>query len=355
MEKKSKSHPILLQERPWANNENKVWLASSINLYRNFEKFKFPIKLDSDRKHQMISLASNHLLKTKLLSHPELIPVEEMSPTEKEFLVEHFLSPQSFHQAHSGEGFILDDTGEFLASLNIQNHIHFELIDTRGDLESSWNRIVTIETELGKTIPYTFSPKFGFMTSNPRQCGTGFLLTVFLQPSALIHTGKIDEVIERLTTNDIALTGLQGDPNKIIGDIFAVHNRRMLGVTEENIISIIRIFTTKLLVEENGARSALRKEENPEVMDKVSRAYAVLMHSYQMETIEALDAISLLKLGVDLGWIEGITIAELNHLFFNCRRGHLLSRYENELVSEEIPHKRSEFIHDSLKKLKLKI
>lgn len=355
MPRKNKSHSLLYQNKPWANNNNNIWLASTINLHRNVDKFPFPSKLDKGKRSQIISLLGKILLQSKNLKKPVLIKTEDIGPIEKEYLVEHFLSSQSFQQAHSGEAFILDESGTFLTTLNINNHIQFELIDCRGELETAWNHMVKIETELGQSINYSFSQKFGFLTSDTTLCGTGFTLKIFMQPSALIHTGLLNETLDRNKMNGITFTGMQGNPNEIIGDIYTVMNDHSLGLTEENIISTLRLFITKLLVEENTLRSHLRKEENAEVMDKVSRAYGVLSHSYQIETVEALDALSLLKLGADLEWLDGITPQELNRLFFDCRRAHLLTKFDNEINQEEIPHKRAEFIHKALKKAKLKI
>ena len=76
-----------------------------------------------------ISLLSKTLLHSKNLKNPVLIKTEDIGPAEKEYLVEHFLSSQSFHQAHSGEAFILDESGKFLTTLNVNNHVQFELID----------------------------------------------------------------------------------------------------------------------------------------------------------------------------------------------------------------------------------
>jgi len=355
MPQKDKSHAVLYQNKPWANNDNNIWLASTINLHRNVEKFPFPSKLEKEKRSQIISLLSKTLLHSKILKNPVLIKTEDIGPNEKEYLVEHFLSSQSFHQAHSGEAFILDESGKFLTTLNVNNHVQFELIDCMGELETAWNHMVKIETELGSAINYSYSSKFGFLTSDTSSCGTGFKLKIFLQPSALIHTGRLQETLERIKTESIRLTGLQGDPNEIIGDIYTVINNYTLGLTEENIISTVRLFTTRLMVEENSVRSLLRKEENPEVMDKVSRAFGVLIHSYQIEAVEALDAISLLKLGADLKWLEGVSPQELNRLFFDCRRAHLLAKCDSEITQEEIPHKRAEFIHKALKKAKLMI
>lgn len=348
-------HPQLYRNKPWEDNENNIWLASTINLYRNLEKFLFPAKLEKEKRDQIISVVSRKLLQSKNLIKPTLIKTEELGPIQKEYLVEHFLSSQGFHRAHSGEAFILDDTGTFLATLNVNNHIQFELIDCRGELESAWNHIVKIEAELGSEVNYSFSSKFGFLTADTMNCGTGFILKIFLQPSALIHTGLIDEVLSKIKIEGITLTGLQGNPNEIIGDIYTVTNQYTLGLTEENIISSIRLFITKLMVEENTLRTHLRKEENAIVMDKVSRAYGILIHSYQIGAVEALNSISLLKLGADLGWLEGVTPNELNRLFFDCRMAHLLSKFDYEVNQDKLQHMRAEFIHKTLQKAKLKI
>lgn len=355
MIRKSRSHSALYQKKPWANNDNNIWLASTINLYRNLEKFHFPGKLEKDKSDLIISLISKVLLHSDLLKNPFIIKSEEIGPLEKEYLVEHFLSGLGFQQAHSGEGFILDDSGKFLTTINVGNHVQFELIECNGELEAAWNHMVKIETALAQSIQYAFSSKFGFLTTKPNNSGTGFTLTVYLQLSALIHLGLIDEVVKKTTKDEIRITGLQGDPNEIIGDIYAIRNHYTLGLTEENIISSIRLFTTKLMVEENTARSHLRSDPNPELMDKVSRAYGLLIHSYQIEPIEALNAISLIKLGADLGWLTGVDPKQLNRLFFDCRRAHLLSRFKEEVPQEEIPHLRAEFIHETLKNAKLEI
>ncbi len=352
---KSEKDPILSQTQPWANNDNEVWLASTIVLSRNMEKFKFPGKLEEGRQKQIVSLISKELLADGLLDHPSLLMAEELSPLKKEFLVEHFLSQSSFQMAHTGEAFVVDATGAFLAVLNMKDHIQMHLIDCQEELERAWNRLVEIETHLGKSISYSFSPKYGFHTSDFTQCGTALNVSVFLQMPAVIHSEAIDEVLEKLSDESLRVTGIQGSPTEIVGDILVVQNNYTLGVTEENIISNLRAFTTKLLVEENSRRSKIRQEKSAVIKDRVSRAYGILTHSYQIEAIEALNAISLLKLGRNLGWVTGLTLQEVNRLFFNCRRAHLLHQYETDLKPEEVLHKRAEYIHSALKQVTLVI
>lgn len=337
----------------WAQNNNPIWLASTVRLFRNIEKFKFPVKLDGDRRKQIVSLLSKEFQGMEQLNKPNLFKAEELSSLEKEYLVEHFLSNQSFHSTGSGEAFIIDASGEKMISLNLRNHVQFESIDTNSELETTWNQLVKLETSLGKNISYSYSSKFGFLTADPTQCGTGLSVTVFLQLSGLIHMEMIDGILEKMVDESFVVTGIQGSPTEIIGDVIVIQNNYTLGVTEENIIGAVRSLATKLLLEEHAIRTQIKNKNNSEIKDKISRAFGILIHSYQIEAVEALNAISLLKLGVDLGWLEGINMIQLNELFFNCRRAHLLCQFENKIPQEDIQHKRSEFIHKALKDAKL--
>lgn len=355
MPNNDKAHSFICQTKPWVNNSNSVWLASTVSLSRNIEKFKFPGKLSSQSKKQIVALIDKEPLQIEGLQSPLLIKANETSPLDKEYLSEHFLTIHSSQTAEAGEGFILDQTGEFLGQINIENHLKFLVLDAKGDLEGAWNRLAKIESAMGKLWSYSYSSKFGFMTADPTQCGTGMHATVFLQLPGLIHTEAIDKFLEDNTDESLNITGIHANPTEIIGDILMIQNNYTLGLTEENILSSIRSITTKLQSEENVARSTIKAENNPNIKDKVSRAYAILLHSYQIEAIEALNAISLVKLGVDLGWISGTSISELNSLFFTCRRAHLLNQFTDKIAQDELTHKRAEFIHKALKNIKLEI
>ena len=348
-----KSDIILKQRKPWENNENSVWLASIMSFSRNIEKFKFPMKLEVDRKKQLISIVTGHLSTNPSLKNPQILRAEDIVPLDKEYLSEHFFTNVNFHQAHIGEAFVLDEKGEFLATVNIGNHIQLYLLDVKNELESTWNRLMAIESSLGKTVSYAYSNKYGFLTADYNCCGTAFNTTVFLQVPALVHTGKLEEWLEKFSDESLLITGIQGNPKEIIGDTLMVQNNYTLGVSEENIITSLRSFSTKISIEENSVRNKIKQEESAEIKDKVSRAFGILMHSYQIEAVEALNALSLLKLGLELGWLTGIQVKDVNKLFLSCRRAHLLNHYkQKKLKSEDIPHKRAEFIHERLQEVK---
>lgn len=344
----SKNQLLSLKD-PWSRDENPIWLASLIELHRNIEKFNFPGKLDTDRQKQIISFIYKEFVDNNLLKNGYFLKGEECSPLEKDFMVEHFLTSESFQHAHLGEAFIVDKMGELMLAINMRDHLQFYLLDTKGELENSWNKLVKMETKLGKSILYSYSPTFGFLTSDPSYCGTGLSIKIFLQLPGLIHLNQLNDVLAKYTDDSIKITGMQGDPTDLIGDVVTLQNNYSLGFNEENIISLLRTATTRILVEEKSIRTLIKQQESFDLKDKVARAFGILIHSYQIEAIEALNEISLLKLGLECGWLTGVSTQQLNELFFNCRRGHLLRSFPDKIGPEELRHKRAQFIHQTLK------
>ncbi len=322
---------------------------------RNFSKFKFPQKLDKPRLEQVISVVWDALKGCPELVEPKLLKSQEMGPLEKEFLLEHFLAQDSFHHAHGGEGFIIDSSSEFLGTINIQNHLQLTLTDTQQEIEKSWNRLIKIESYIGKSTDYAFNPRFGFLNANPARSGTGLIISLFLHIPAIIHLGELPELLERQKEEEIEATGLQGSPREMIGDILVARNSCSLGLTEEYILTSLRMWATRAVVSEVTLRKRLREKGDEQLKNKVARSLGILTHSYQLEAVEALNAMSLVKLGVDVGWISSAAGLNLNQAFFNCRRAHLIDTLGREIDIPQLPRKRAEYLQAIAKELTLVI
>ena len=354
-QEKPPSDPIFHLKNPWEKHSHKVWLATGLTLSRNLQKFKYPHKLDKAREVQVLSLIHESLLKCPELDKPELFRSEELGPLEKEFLLEHFLLAESFHQAHAGEGFVIDGTGEFLGVLNVADHVQLNMIDTQQEIEKSWNKLSKIEGHLSKTLDFAFHPRFGFLSSNPRLAGTALTISLYLHIPAIIHTGELAELLEKEKEEEVEAVGLQGKTSEMIGDILVARNTCTLGLTEEYILTTMRMWATRAVVAEISIRKKLMENNNESMKNKVTRALGLLTHSYQLEVIEALNALSLVKLGIEVGWIQAPPGLNMNQALFNSRRAHLINQLETKVDIPELPRKRAAFLHQIASQLTLAI
>lgn len=335
---------------PWDDNNNDIWLASTLKLYRNVSKYHFSGKLNPSQRKQVLSLLEHEIMLLSHLNQASFFHAEDLSPTQKEFFFEHFLPTEGFHHAHTGEGFVVDSSGHFFGVVNVRDHLQLQVTETQGELENAWMHLTNVEMELGKSVQFSFSPKFGFLTADPWHCGTAFVVRTFLHLPALIDSETFWDVLEAHNKDSaVVATSFRGDTEELIGDIVTLYNQHTIGVTEGDIISNLRTATTKLIVAEKGLRAKYKNECPDNIRDTISRAYGLLKHSYQLEIIEAWEALSACKLGIDIGLISGINHLTLNRLWFDSRRAHLLKDCEEKVSAEDVSVKRAQYIHDNFK------
>ncbi|MBY0529178.1 MAG: protein arginine kinase [Rhabdochlamydiaceae bacterium] len=346
----------LLNHTPWENEINPIWPASLFILRRNLNKYLFPTKMNPSEFQQTFEILKDRVLKTPALDQPICLKAEELSALCKQFLFEHFLCRESFQNTSTHQGFIVDTSSRFMAMLNIEDHLQLQMVDYKGAWENTWNTLNKMETALGETLEYAFNSRFGYLTSNPALSGTGFTVHVFLHLPALIHTEQLLDTLTKLKEEEVTVSGMQGSLDELVGDLVILQNTYTLGVNEENILHALHSMAMKLMALEKTLRTHIQTENHLEIKDLVCRAFGLLMHSYQLQTKEALSSLSLLSLGLDLGWIAGVTHQTLYNAFFTCRRSHLLHALNEKNTEEhEIPRKRAEYLHKILHGIELKI
>lgn len=342
--------PTSLFEHPlWEEERNPIWLGSNLILQRNLAKNKFPVKQSAHEMQNCATILVDTLKKDKTL----YLPAEELSPLDKEFLFEHFLCLEGFQNADKGQGFILDETGRFLALININNHLQLQLVDTTGNLDAAWAQLVRLESDIGQKLEYAFSPNFGYLTSDPTQSGTALQAALYLHVPALHHTQHLPDLL-RSQEEEILPLSLEGAIDDLTGDILILKNRYSLGISEDSMLNILQTMALRLMSAEKTLRAELKQKQDPAIKDFISRAYGLLLHSYQLQTKESLNSLSALKLGIDLGWISGISMQKINNLFFKCRHAHLaFSSKEKPTETQELAHQRATFIHQEIQGISL--
>lgn len=338
---------------PWDSNDNVIWLASTIKLSRNIEKFHFAHKLATDRKKQLLSLILNAFSGAKMPVQFTICKAELLQPTEKEFLIEHFLLSDGLQEARVGAAVGFDTTGTRLILFNCKDHITLQKTDVDGTLEKSLEELVTIENAAAEELNFAFSEKYGFLTTDPLQCGTGCSISCFLHVPGLIHTATLTSALEKEKCEAVVATGLLGNPDEFLGDIVVLKNLYTLGVTEENTASTMQNAVLHFVLSEKEARRKIRDEKTPAIVDMILRAVGLLKYSYVLEVPETLNALSLIKLGLEIGWLKGIKNKEINRLFFDCRRSHLRAALSETVDKNQIVRERAEYLRRAVATLEL--
>ena len=203
---------------------------------------------------------------------------------------------------------LINDDENICIMINEEDHIRIQVFSAGQELKNALNLEMEIDEKLSKLIPYSYSEKYGFLTSCPTNVGTGLRGSVMVHLPALTKTGNIRKVLEVVNGFDMNIRGLYGEGSKVSGDIYQISNKQTLGISEEETIKSLKIITDKVVEQERLARKMLAKQQI-ELEDKVYRAFGVLANAKKISSEECNQLLSDVKLGTDLGIIK-----ELNDL-----------------------------------------
>lgn len=355
MNQKADLSAKILENIPWKSDSNPIWPFTAFILRRNVSKFHFPSKLNPNEAAQLLTTLKSAIFNIPEMSGGFFFKKEDLGPLDKELLLEHFLFMGAIPESPSGSGFLINPSTVLMNMLNVEDHLEICYIDSKGNLENTLNVLNSMENILGGHLDFSFSPRFGYLTSDPARCGTALSVHAFLHLPAIVQTEQLSEIWIKQNDESLLATGIAGNPEELIGDMIVLQNNYTLGMSEDAILRAIKTMASKLIVTEKTIRSQIKKEGAAKIKDKISKAYGLLVHSYELEVKEALNLLSLIKLGLDLGWVSAIESSKLDELFFKCRRGHLSHLFPEAIDLKQIAHKRAEYLHAQLQGMQLNI
>jgi protein arginine kinase len=94
----------------------------------------------------------------------------------------------------------------------------------------------------------------------------------------------------------------------------------------------------------------IQKKSNT-LWDQIGRAYGVLTYAHAMSSKEALNLLSIIKLGIDLNVFPEEKRLPIDELFMDTQPAHLQNSSQQKLNAEERDHLRAQIIRARLKVL----
>src|SRR5690242_18405439 len=118
MAENTKLPAFFLKHNFWEIQRDPIWLETAFLLHRNLAKSHFPPKMNKIECEQTLSLITKKLLQCPFLKNPLYLNTEALPVLDKEFLCEHFLRSDALQNTLFNQGFVIDQTAQFLGLLN---------------------------------------------------------------------------------------------------------------------------------------------------------------------------------------------------------------------------------------------
>ncbi|HHW75151.1 MAG TPA: protein arginine kinase [Firmicutes bacterium] len=333
--------------------EAEVVISSRIRIARNIEGVPFPY-LASDAQTRQIqeTVAEVAASQKEAFEHFTLLPMENLASLEKELLVEkHLASPFLARESQHGALFLRRDEAVSIM-INEEDHIRIQVILPGLQLEEALQEAEKYDDLLEEKINYAFDEGYGYLTACPTNVGTGLRASVMLHLPALIMTGQANRLLGALSQVGLAVRGLYGEGTEIIGNLVQISNQVTLGQSEEEIIRNLGGVTRQVIEQEQTARQAMLNENRARIADRSWRALGLLRYAQIMSSQEAMQLLSDVRLGYDLGLVKGVDRKLLNEMLVTIRPACLQIAAGKELSPSERDLERPERLKTLLEEYK---
>lgn len=338
---------------PWMQEEgpdSDIVLSSRIRLARNFANVPYPILADADKLEEIRDFFKTNYENQSFQNYEDFafIAIKDLSSIEKRVLVEkHLISPHLVKNAETS-AVLISENEQVSVMINEEDHIRIQLYFPGFQLVEGLEKVFEFDDWLEEKINYAFDESRGYLTSCPTNVGTGMRASVMMHLPALAMTKQINRMIPAINQLGLVVRGIYGEGSEAQGNIFQISNQITLGKSEHDIVDDLESVVRQLITHERNARSRIQEQSGTKLEDRIYRSYGVLENARIIESKEAAQCLSNVRLGIDLGLIKKVSRNILNELMILTQPGFLQHYQKQSLTANQRDILRATLIRERL-------
>jgi protein arginine kinase len=329
-----------------AGPESDIVMCSRIRLARNLADFPFTNRASRSEKAEIEAHVKSALESAKI--DASYFDVNAMSNLDRQFLVERQLISRELASGEGPRGVAVTPKENIAIMVNEEDHLRIQYMLSGFRLPQVWDEITALDDQLEDDIAYAYSSSLGYLTACPTNVGTGIRVGVMVHLPGLVANKQIDKVFRALQKINLAVRGFYGEGSQAFGDFYQISNQQTLGKSEEELIKILTDVVPQVLQYERTARQELVTGRRQHLHDQVSRAYGVLKTAQTISSEETMLLLSSVRMGINLGLIDDLSIATVNELFIQTQPAFLQKLRGSELGVEERNVARASYLRSRL-------
>lgn len=328
--------------------DSDIVISSRIRIARNLQSYPFPMLSTNQQSKEVLDQVSQVLQDEELqkIGPFSMLSLSELDELQKRVLVEkHLISPALANESRNG-AVILNNNESISIMVNEEDHLRIQCLCPGFQIKEAWDTASQIDDLFESHLDYAFDEKRGYLTSCPTNVGTGIRASVMIHLPALVLTQQINRILSAITQVGLAVRGLYGEGSEALGNLFQISNQITLGQSEQEIIDNLYGVVRQIIEHERAARQKLQYETKAKLLDRISRSFGIMSYAAIMDSKEAAQRLSDVRLGVDLGIIKNVQPQVLNELLVMTQPGFLQQYAGEKLTAEERDIRRAQLIRE---------
>src|SRR3954462_1806567 len=294
---------ILTNAGEWLRGEgphHQVVISSRVRLARNLTNFAFPGWAKKAERLQILETVKPKVEELPEMSDAHSMLSQDLTALEKQVLVERHLISREHAAKGVGSAVIMNRKQTLSIMINEEDHLRMQSIRSGLQLKQAFKLVDKIDSALESKLEFAYDQKLGYLTACPTNVGTGMRASAMLHLPGLVLSELINQVIQAVSKIGLAVRGFYGEGTEAMGNLFQISNQTTLGEKEDEIIKRLTKVIETIIDKEHDARQTLLQRKPSTLCDQIGRAYGVLTYAHAMPSKEALNLLSVIKLGIDL-------------------------------------------------------
>jgi len=324
--------------------EASVAVSSRVRLARNVAHIPFPAKAPPELRCDVQRRVFDAARQIKRMRSPWTADMGELTELERAVLLERRLITPELSRRGQGSGVAVAADEVSAVLVNEEDHLRLQALLPGFQLRTVWRRVDDLDAEIGQAFSLSFRPDLGFLTSCPTNLGTGMRASVMLHLPGLMLADQVDGLTQATRALGLAVRGIFGEGSEAVGSYFQVSNQSTLGESEEELITRIERAVRRTIWAEKNVRINLLHDNRIRVYDFVGRSYGILRYATRLSSTEAIQHLSAVRLGIDLGLFPSLNMRAIDETVVRIQPGHLQLLCGKKLDTDARDHARSEMV-----------
>jgi protein arginine kinase len=326
-----------------------VVVSSRVRLARNIQGAAFPGWAGDEECKHIWQRLEEHVRACPSMQACASAEMSGLSMLDKLILFERHLISREHAARKEGSGIILREDEVLSVMVNEEDHLRLQCMRSGMDLRGTWELVNRLDSEIEEFESYAFSQHLGYLTACPSNVGTGMRASVMLHLPGLVMMNEMSPVAKGMAKIGLAVRGLWGEGSEAAGSMYQVSNQMTLGESETDIIGNLEQIVLEIVEHEKNARVRLMEHREHVLRDQIGRAVGILCNAHVLSSKEALDLLSNLRLGLDMGILGMKDVKVVDDLLILTQPGHLQKMEGRKLKADDRDQTRAMLVRTMLK------
>jgi len=322
----------------YSGNDNDTIISSRVRIMRNLKGCRFPAMLKKDEAesiYQSIVPVFQKLSPAALEFHP--IRLDTLDGIAKKIFEERSILPVNLEN-NFGMGIVVRDDGILSATVNIKDHIRLSAFYAGFELQKCFVLAKTVINKLGESLEFSAVQDFGYLSSDITNIGSGMKCSILCSLPGHSWANKIQGKIEALSKQNFDIHAYYAQNSKrLLGYLYLISTKSAAGSTDELQLNTMITAIRSLINEERELRESLLKNQLWRIQDEVIKALSIAKNAYLLDVKDTIDLIFKIKLGINLGWVTGLSYEACVALLYQTQTAHIAFLMLNGTIQLDEP------------------